>query len=131
MWCNRRALPVYYTYVPNKKKWEKVLKEYSLGDIPFPETAARCTTFTNEVTGETLCLVTVNRKKCKTLLEITGVLAHEAYHVFYSNIEAMGEESPSEEFSAYSIQFIYQNLFERYLKCHKLKSLLSENIDES
>lgn len=48
------------------------------------------------------------------LNQIHGLLLHEAVHIWQELKEKMGEESPSVEFEAYSIQALAQDLFELY-----------------
>ena len=48
------------------------------------------------------------------LNQIHGLLLHEAVHIWQELREKMGEESPSAEFEAYTVQSIAQNLFEMY-----------------
>lgn len=49
-----------------------------------------------------------------SLLQIHGLLLHEAVHIWQELKIKMGEENPSNEFEAYSIQAIAQDLFEMY-----------------
>lgn len=48
------------------------------------------------------------------LIQIHGLLLHEAVHIWQEIAQLMGEENPSVEFEAYSIQAIAQDLFEMY-----------------
>lgn len=48
------------------------------------------------------------------LIQIHGLLLHEAVHIWQEVIQLMGEEKPSTEFEAYSIQAIAQDLFEMF-----------------
>lgn len=50
----------------------------------------------------------------RKLIEIYGLLLHEAVHVWQKVRKLMGEKEPSSEFEAYSIQAIAQDLFEMY-----------------
>ncbi len=51
----------------------------------------------------------------RNLIEVYGLLLHEAVHVWQKVKKLMGEKEPSSEFEAYSIQAIAQDL----LKCMK------------
>lgn len=44
--------------------------------------------------------------RAEALARIMGILAHEAYHVCEKIFMEMGEESPSSEFTAYTIQTV-------------------------
>ncbi|MDN8221785.1 hypothetical protein QZK02_06335 [Acinetobacter baumannii] len=50
----------------------------------------------------------------KDLLQVYGLLLHEAVHVWQIVKRRMGEREPSVELEAYSIQAIAQDLFEMY-----------------
>ncbi|MBC6819573.1 hypothetical protein CKK01_19100, partial [Acinetobacter baumannii] len=50
----------------------------------------------------------------RKLIEIYGLLLHEAVHVWQKVKKLMGEKEPSSEFEAYSIQAIAQDLFEMF-----------------
>ncbi|MFA3362230.1 hypothetical protein KWF35_10520 [Acinetobacter baumannii] len=50
----------------------------------------------------------------RNLIEVYGLLLHEAVHVWQKVKKLMGEKEPSSEFEAYSIQAIAQDLFEMY-----------------
>ena len=47
-------------------------------------------------------------------IQIAGILTHEAVHVFQQYCSRIGEENPSSEFEAYSIQSIAQRLMQAY-----------------
>lgn len=49
-----------------------------------------------------------------TINQIHGLLTHEAVHIWQELKLKMGEENPSIEFEAYSIQTIAQDLFYMY-----------------
>ncbi|MPS60582.1 hypothetical protein [Acinetobacter sp.] len=50
----------------------------------------------------------------RNLIEVYGLLLHEAVHVWQKVKKLMGEKEPSSEFEAYSIQSIAQDLFEMF-----------------
>ncbi|EHU1703071.1 hypothetical protein A1Z17_RS05650 [Acinetobacter baumannii] len=50
----------------------------------------------------------------RNLIEVYGLLLHEAVHVWQKVKKLMGEKEPSSEFEAYSIQAIAQDLFKMY-----------------
>ncbi|MFI8146483.1 hypothetical protein [Acinetobacter sp. ABJ_C5_2] len=50
----------------------------------------------------------------RNLIEVYGLLLHEAVHVWQKVKKLMGEKEPSSEFEAYSIQSIAQDFFEMY-----------------
>lgn len=50
----------------------------------------------------------------KTAIEIAAVLVHEAVHIWQRVCLCLNETTPSDEFEAYSIQWISQNLMFQY-----------------
>ncbi|HET8744305.1 MAG TPA: hypothetical protein VFM98_01780 [Ramlibacter sp.] len=69
--------------------------------------------FTNQ-RGELCCVVCIKVDEGRTPVEICGLLVHEAVHVFQQHCGWVGEDAPSAEFEAYSIQAIAQNLLQAY-----------------
>lgn len=67
---------------------------------------------------EMFAIVTVNPERVGGMFgyQIAAMLCHEAVHVFQRSCEAMGEKYPSDEFMAYSIQSIAQELMRSYVR---------------
>ena len=57
------------------------------------------------------CIVQLGDCSERTLIEVHGLLLHEAVHIWQRIKKLMGEKEPSTEFEAYSIQRIAQDLF--------------------
>ena len=57
------------------------------------------------------CIVQLGEVEERSLLQIYGLLLHEAVHIWQRVKVLMGESEPSKEFEAYSIQRIAQDLF--------------------
>ncbi len=99
--------------------------EYPKGSWPkWVNTGANATTHTVDHDGKTVCIVCIAEPpKNITNIQIAAMLVHEAVHVWQRNMESIGEDNPSVEFEAYSIQIIAQNLMEAYVeqKMGKLK----------
>lgn len=51
-----------------------------------------------------------------------SVLAHEAYHIVRTMIEFMGDKEPSEEFVAYSLSQVTNDLFTEYFRWKEANS---------
>ncbi len=71
--------------------------------------------------GGMVCLVCI----CVTTqesIQVAAMLVHEAVHVWQKWCEKHGENSPSEEFEAYSIQTISQRLMYAYADTLKGKT---------
>lgn len=86
------------------------MKRMGIDDVHYPTSDGAATTFTKD--GKTIVLVTVldGAERERTLLEMIGIVVHEAAHVWQEVRLAMGEHSPSIEFEAYSMQAITQEL---------------------
>lgn len=61
-------------------------------------------------------LVCIKGFEARTGMEIAGLLVHEAVHVWQWFRRFIGEDQPSDEFEAYSIQTISQRLMEVFLE---------------
>lgn len=61
-----------------------------------------------------ICIVCVPPAPDRDQVEVAGLLIHEAVHVWQHECNAIGEDSPSKEFEAYSIQRIAQGLLAEY-----------------
>ncbi|KAB2692512.1 hypothetical protein [Brucella intermedia] len=109
-WCDRGWQPVHFGFCPSKKAWKREMKRLNCKE-PYPDTDGRCTIFTNE--GKVVCIVTLRdgSENERSISEITGLLVHEATHVWQTIRDDIGEKDPSPEFEAYSMQAIFQGLF--------------------
>ena len=78
--------------------------------------AIATTTMFDAPNGKSVCIVSLNPDKLEDMdpIDVATVLVHEAVHVFQQHCKDMGEEHPSEEFEAYSIQHISQQLMVAY-----------------
>ncbi len=110
IWCDRGWQPVHFGFCPSKKAWKREMKRMNCNE-PYPKSDGRCTTFTNE--GKVVVIVTVRdgSEHERSISEITGLLVHEATHVWQTIREDIGEKDPSPEFEAYSMQAIFHGLF--------------------
>ena len=73
-----------------------------------------CTHFMrNKETGELIAMVCILPKEGDQV-RVAGLLCHEAVHTWQENVRGMGEEYPSDEFMAYSIQWQAQQLMWSY-----------------
>lgn len=66
----------------------------------------------------------------RKLIEIYGLLLHEAVHVWQKVKKLMGEKEPSSEFEAYSIQAIAQDLFKMYEESEVNDGMEGEKADK-
>ena len=61
-----------------------------------------------------ILIVAIREDGSHTGIQIAGLLVHEAVHVWQKVCKYLGEDNPSSEFEAYSIQWIAQELMESY-----------------
>jgi hypothetical protein len=71
-------------------------------------------TYLENPDGELVCVVALRVKEGVTGVQIAALLVHEAVHVWQQFCERIGEDKPSAEFEAYSIQSIAQALMQAY-----------------
>lgn len=61
-----------------------------------------------------ILIVAIRVDETRTGIQIAGLLVHEAVHIWQKICRHLGEDNPSSEFEAYSIQWIAQELMESY-----------------
>lgn len=99
-----------YTLVTNKKQLHRAAKDKSLEFLSLGQDAQ--TRFKHRK-GKCIAIAeiaVINRP----LYATHALLAHEAVHIWQEVKQMMGEQDPSCEFEAYSIQRIAQDLFCEY-----------------
>ncbi len=120
-WLNRTLVvsPYHYALCTNEEDFHKELKRMKVPRaewLPFllPHADA-CAHFFEETDGAGLsAIVCIGNTKGKHLSQITGLLVHEAVHIWQEIRRNLSEEHPSSEFEAYSIQSISQYLIDAY-----------------
>lgn len=119
LWHERSLIDgPYVTLVFTPKQFHQALKNSGIpkadrGDWMGSEHAnATVTTFTHE--GKLICVVALRVEPGVEKLFVQGVLIHEAVHIWQNFRRHIGEEAPSDEFEAYSIQSISQRLLDAY-----------------
>ena len=111
----------YYSLCLSEESFKKELKKLKVeGYSTFLNPGANATAhyFTSDG-GKLSCIVCMHPSKDRSLIEIHGLLVHEAVHIFDEAMEHYGEDKPSSEFKAYAIQNLSQNLFSAYKKLVK------------
>lgn len=96
-----------YTLVRNQKQLNKVYGNKSQKFI-----SEGCAAQVNLFDG--FAIVQISNTKGRDLIEIYGLILHEAVHIWQHLKQLMREDEPSIEFEAYSIQMIAQDLFAMY-----------------
>lgn len=95
---------IVYTLCQTRKQIKKT------GFEPTNSTSDGNVTFYTK--GNECAAIVYLRKNNRTDIENFGLIVHEAVHIWQEVKLRMGEENPSLEFEAYSIQAIAQDLFE-------------------
>jgi hypothetical protein len=116
VWLDRGWQPTSFGFCPSKRAWKREMKRLGCEGEAYPTTAGRCTTFDTKA-GKTCVIVTISAKIAAehSRVEVAGILCHEATHVWQQIQSAMGEDRPSIEFEAYSMQAIFQGLYQAWL----------------
>lgn len=96
--------------------WHKQMKNMG---IKYPDEfvtrdANATTHFLTNSDGRRATVVCVRPDPKRTGIQLAALLAHEAVHVFQRYCDYIGEDRPSDEFQAYCIQNIFQELAEGY-----------------
>lgn len=120
-WLDRNVfiLPLYYTLCLTKKQFRDSLKHFKIrGPKSYSFQAdsgsdATCHFFKNKL-GKEAAIVCLTVGENNTGVEISGLLLHEAIHIWQTCMKMIGERKPSSEFEAYGIQCIAQSLMQEY-----------------
>lgn len=118
MWCDTgwfRGCGFYFGFAPNEKAWDRGTKKLNIVEDYPNDTAARTSTYELD-NGCIYSIVTLKDEleKSYSPLEISCLIFHESVHVWQSLLEHIGEEAPSPEFEAYSLQAIAQEIIHRF-----------------
>ena len=118
-----RAVPFlpYIALVTSEKDYIKEMKrlkvkKYDWGSWITKGKSARAAVFTGEQ-GDVVCIVCIDGESKEALdrseegrAKVSGLLIHEAAHVWQQTKQVIGEDDPSPEFEAYAMQHIGQSL---------------------
>lgn len=125
-WIDRGWQPVFLGFCPSKKAWDAAMKEFKIEEPPEYPVSSGCTQYVcNDKTGEAAILVVLNGDDKQPLLNIIGLMVHEATHVFDFICEFINEDEPSREFKAYSIQMITMELLEAWRRTRRKGEIFS------
>ena len=113
----------YLCLVVDEAGFHKALRHCKVKPANYPqwlsESAAARTHILANAHGKATCIVAINPESTSEPIELCALLVHEAVHVWQYHCENIGEEKPSAEFEAYSIQTIAQRLMYAYADCLK------------
>jgi hypothetical protein len=123
VWCEHGYFPFYYGFCPSKAAWDRELKRLKTTEYkPYPTADGRCNIFKSPK-GDLVILVTIGDHIDKTNDPngIIGMLVHEGAHVWQNLRDLIGEDHPSAEFEAYTLQTIVQELITAYSATRRFK----------
>lgn len=117
-WLDRTLVrsPFYYCLCLTKKQFRHKLKECGIDEnerhkFTKDDDSGKARWY--ESNGKQFVFICLTPND-HDLVEVHGLLVHEAIHMWQWIKEYYGEEAPSKEFEAYSLQNITQSLFEEY-----------------
>ncbi len=117
----------YLILCTNEDEFKAVIKHIEY-DKPYGNKwitdGANASTHTLEMDAGTVCIVCLQTKPEVTGCDIASLLVHEAVHVFQRYCQSIGEDDPSMEFEAYSIQNICSELFDEFAR--RIKEVKNE-----
>lgn len=126
-WCDRALVrsPLYVGLCLSHKDFHKELKGLGIPKAGWPDfnktARASATTWFFSHQGKEIALVCVGSTKGRTKHQVYGLLVHEAVHIWQDIKKLIGEDSPSKEFEAYSVQWISQELMHGYEEMRRKK----------
>jgi hypothetical protein len=112
-------LSFHYKLYVKPQQFFKDLKAYNLSQVDYLNGKDGCTHFfTCKREGRTvnLALVCLGSVEEASPVQVAALLVHEAVHVWQQHVKFQGEDQPSDEYEAYAIQAISQNLMLEYLR---------------
>lgn len=116
-WLNRDLIVgPYLALALSEKEFHAALRHCKVPIAEWPQwvkSAATTHTFTNK-DGGLCCVVCLGPHEGKSPIQVAALLVHEAVHVWQSWCDDVGEQAPSSELEAYSIQAISQRLMFAY-----------------
>lgn len=115
IWLDRGWQPTFIGFCPSRKAWRREMRRLGTQGEKPPTASGNTTTF--ESKGKTAIIVWLIEgvEQRHSRLEIAGLLCHEATHVWQQVRQSMAEREPSIEFEAYSMQAIFQGLYQAWL----------------
>lgn len=120
-WLDRSLVesPYHFGLCRSEKAFHKELKRLKVPREQWPNfmgsDVANATVHFFEESGGKLCaIVCIGSTEGRTLVQVYGLLVHEAVHIWQEVRDTLGERTPSAEFEAYSVQSIAQSLMEAY-----------------
>lgn len=122
VWCRRDLViaPVHIGLCTTEELMEREFRSLHIPERSWPEKFmnANADATTHKIKcfdGRHCAIVFITPPEFNvTGIGIASLLVHEAVHIWNWSMELIGESDPSDEFSAYGIQAISQELMERF-----------------
>jgi hypothetical protein len=115
-WCSVALFKSPYSYgvCTTPERFAHEMKRLNVKSPPPFLTSANAHATTHYFTtgDDNSAIVTIGKLDGRLMVEVIGLLAHEATHIWQTVCEHVGEKAPSAEFEAYAIQWITQQLVE-------------------
>jgi len=112
--------PIYLSFAFTEKDYLEELKRLKIKVVInwLGENGDACVHSFHNGKGKEYNIVCVNHKKTLKwpIQDVYALLVHEMVHAFQNYKEYVGEDKPSDEFEAYSIQNLCTNAFYAYKK---------------
>lgn len=122
-WCDRTMFyfPYYYCCVTTPALFEQELRKLEIPERDWPtylhNPEANATVWELKTPkGDKVFIITISGWEGKEGIEMAGLLVHEATHIKQEVLKAMGEKNCSDEFEAYMMQNIAQNLMQCFME---------------
>ena len=123
-WLDRAMiLGPHICLVTSQKDYNMALrhcKQEVVGDLFIKNAQAGATLHWIDRSEKLICIVAIRPVGPEIEgIPIAALLVHEAVHIWQKYCERIGEHTPSDEFMAYGIQFLSQELMYAYVKATK------------
>ena len=123
-WLDRTLViaPVHYTIATNVDIFNDILKHLKIApeSDPLKEYTDARTNFYKSLGNDNSPQVTAvvylpaELAKQRSIYGVYGLIVHEAMHIWQEIKDLLGEDNPSNEFEAYSVQWIVHELMTEY-----------------
>ena len=125
-WLNRAIVvsPIRYCRCTSERAFYRELDRLKMprSENPyFVKSENHAVTHHFECNNGKVAIVCINPAKRHSPIQVAALLVHEAVHIWQKCRDTIGEDNPSHEFEAYSIQWIAQELMEAYANTLKRK----------
>lgn len=124
-WLNRSLIDgPYLCLCLSQEQFNQAMADLTISNPPpmFKNSRADATvTFFENPKGETVAVVALRNFESAEPTGVTGLLVHEAVHIWQRFRAEIGEDAPGDEIEAYAIQMIAQRLINRFGELNRKK----------